>query len=183
MARGEKREKKYWNDYLKDTRLEDDGKYSYTGAHYDLQGTKGDAIKGLILAAATFLAAVSGGILPATGAMDTWYVIIPYATTIALSGFNLYYGIKWIHWGGVHLRTYVYEKTIPRIPKVSKAISIAAFITLAGEIFHLITHGMGEHPKGAVVLMISVAVTGVLGIALFRHLKGLEWLNSKHCEE
>ena len=182
-GRGNKKEKVYWNDYLKDTCLEANGEYTYTGAHYDLKGSKAAAIKALIMAGGMMLISIIGGIMPATGAMDTFYVILPYATTVALSGFLLYYNLKWVHWGGVHLRKYVYEKTIPRIPKVSMAVTIAAFLTLVMEIFHLIRYGMGDYPKGAIVLLICVAVTGVIGIFLFRHVKGLEWLNSNESEE
>lgn len=173
----QKKKRKYWNDYLNNTRLNDKGEYSYTGGYYEIKGGKETSIKALVLAALMSLFSVLGGIMPASGAMETWYVIIPYALTVILSCFCFYYTIKWFYWGGVKLREHVYERTIPRLVTTSRGVGIAGIISLVTETLYLITHGLGEHGKGAIILIICVILTSAIGWFLFKFIKSQEWLN------
>lgn len=106
--------KKYRNDHLKDFSLEDSGDYNYQGAFYALTGigkdTDGadrgnslDSSKGLgeakkagaliwLLVIIALAASLLAGMFPATGATDTWYVILPFGLSIAI-GFVVIYHV------------------------------------------------------------------------------------------
>lgn len=182
--KNDKKQRKYWNDHLMDMHLNEEGEYDYKGVHYEIQGDgKAAAIKALIMSLSIDALLITAGIIPASGAMDTWYVIMPFAITIVIAGFLTYYTIKWLYRGPKRLRGYVYNKTVVRIPGFAMAASIIAAITLIMEVFYLITHGMGEYPKGAFFLMISVLLTAVLGLVLCRSVKAQEWLKIEESNE
>ena len=176
--KNDRKQRKYWNDHLRDMYLDEDGEYSYRGAFYEIQGDgKVINLRAWLLVAIIDVALIASGLFPATGAMDTWYVILPYAATIICAGFVTYYMARWTIRGVQRLREYIYKKTILRLNGATRALSILGIITAILEGFHLIMNGMGEHPKGAIILIICAVLTGVLGNILFRSIKAQEWLN------
>ena len=175
---GDKKQRKYWNDHLRNMYLDEEGSYSYQGTYRTIKGD-GKAInkKAWVFVAIMDAAVLLSGIFPATGAMDTWYVLIPYAASIICCGFITYYMFKWTTKGVSTLREYVYERTWPRIGPATLSATISSGITLIMETFFLVRNGMGEHPKGAILLLICCMTTSVLGWFLSRFIKTQEWLN------
>ena len=83
--------RKNWNDHLSDFNLEDSGDYNYRGAFYAIASRDKSLMGMLVLSLLMLLAAVIGGVFPATGATDTWYVILPFGLSIAISGVLAYH--------------------------------------------------------------------------------------------
>ena len=115
--------KRNWNDHLSDFSLEDSGDYNYRGAFYatvdatvnlavdvakDATVDTGQTLavasqrksrevslmKMFVISLFILFAAVFGGVFPATGATDTWYVILPFGLTIAVSGVLAYHVLR-----------------------------------------------------------------------------------------
>lgn len=172
------KKRKYWNDYLNNIRLSDHGEYSYQGEYYGIKdGDEKISVKSLIVSILMALFSVAGGFFPASGAMDRWYIIIPFALTIIAAGYNLYYVVRWIYNGKTRLKEHIYKKTILRLPVTSRAVSICAGLTLTAEIFYLITYGIGEHRAGVIFLIICDVITCLLSCFLFKLINSKEWLN------
>ena len=175
----DKKQRKYWNDHLKDMYLDEEGTYSYKGAHYTVEGDgKAINMRALIVTLLMDAALLATGMVPASGAVDTWYVIIPYTTAVIFSGFLTYYIGRWTYRGPSSLREYIYKKTVLRIPGSALGASIVSLITLVCEAIYLILNGMGKYPKGAILLIICMLITASLGYYLFEFIKKQKWLNS-----
>lgn len=182
--KNDKKQRKYWNEHLTDMYLDEEGEYSYRGNYYSVKGDgKGINRRALALALAIDALLILSGLFPATGAMETWYVIIPYALTIIFAGFTTYYVGRWTYRGPEKLREYIYKKTITRLPGAALGIAIASGITALAEIAHLFANGMGEYPKGAIILTICVLATSFLGYNLWKFINNQEWLNLAETKE
>ncbi len=94
--------KKHWNDHLSNFSLEDSGDYNYRGAFFAINGTKDETPNEIvnlilpiwILGILSLLSVGIAGMFPATGATDTWYVILPFGITIAMACVILYHLAK-----------------------------------------------------------------------------------------
>ena len=196
--------KKYWNDHLSNFNLEDSGEYRYDGAFYALVGDyKRITLRFGLVAVLIFVSIIAAGFQPATGAMDTWYVVLPFGLTFLMSGIVLYKILTWANAvrtddysikgvlssdedfpedfsynkdGTGLLREYKYDKTVPKIPGLLIALMVFAAITFVDEVFYLITHGKGEHFTGAIVLVFAMALVAGLSLYLLRGFKGQKWL-------
>lgn len=177
MSENNEKQRKKWKAHLNDILVDDEGKYSYQGDYYELTGDAEYVNKRALLSVTIMMGLlILAGMFPATGAMDTWYVLFPYAAAIVFSGFLTFYTIRWRFNGVGRLREYVYRKTAQRLPAVSLGSLISAILTLLMEILHLSIFGMGKYPKGAIILIICVFLTAIVAYSLYCFLKGQEWL-------
>lgn len=199
---------KHWNDYLRDIKLEDSGEYNYRGSFYALneigpnlavkytieEKSQKFAVISFALSLLALLFSVIGGLFPATGAMTTWYVILPFGLTIAFSGLLFYHYVKLIKGlmtlekssishlnveskkGIGMVRGYIYEKTWPRIRTFNIIQLVCGVLTLIAETLHLVLYGKGEHFGGAIILLISVALSSICGGLLLYRYNGVKWL-------
>lgn len=176
--KNDKKQRKYWNDHLRDMYLNEDGKYSYGGSFREIKGD-GKAIsrRAWLFVAIMDVLMVLSGLFPASGAMDAWYVILPHGAAIIFCGFLTFYMFKWTIKGPSKLREYIYQKTIPRLYPSAMGASILSFLVVLTESFYLTRHGMGMYPKGAIILLICAVITGATGQFLCSSLKRQEWLN------
>ena len=162
---------------LQDIEKDSSGNYAYKGVIYRFRGDfKAFILKAWALMALVVALVILGGLFPATGAMDTWYVIIPYASTVAASGFMVYRLVIWTGGKG-ELRSYEFERTARRTEMNLYILIFLAIVTLALEIMHLVVFGLGEYPKGAILLMISMALTAGLGVLTLKHFNKANWEN------
>ena len=182
------KDRKYWNDYLTDIRLQDSGEYDYHGAYYSpdygeacKKPTEKFAKETAPFAALALVASLLGGLFPATGATDTWYVILPFGLTIALNFVIVYHLGKLIHsmiFGRdkALVREYVYDKTFPRLKPITKGMISVAAITIIAEVFHLVIYGKGSHFGGAVLLLFCMAISALSGVVLLYAFNRVKWL-------
>ena len=196
--------KKYWNDHLSDFNLEDAGEYRYDGAFYALVGDyKRITLRFVLVAVLIFVSIIAAGFQPATGAMDTWYVVLPFGLTFLMSGIVLYKTITWANAlrsddysikgvlsshedfpedfsynknGEGLLREYKYDKTVPKMPGLLIALTAFSAITFVDEVFYLVTHGKGEYFRGAIILLFAMALVACLSLYLLWRFKGQKWL-------
>ena len=93
MAEGRKNR----NSHLSDIKLDDSGDYNYQGDFYALEydGAHQAFIMRLWpLTIIALLAEIIAGLFPATGASDTWYVILSFGITISLVLVIIYHLFK-----------------------------------------------------------------------------------------
>ena len=160
---------------LQDFEKNAEGKYEYRGTTYRFSGDFAYFMKrSWTLMVLIIIAVISGGLLPATGAMDTWYVLIPYGITVGAAGFCCYRLIQWSGGKGV-IREYNYAKSVRGLPMSVKVLIWAASTTFFLELFYLVSNGMGDYPLGAVVLLISTAITVILAMVLERLISLQSW--------
>ena len=163
---------------LQDIKKNLQGHYDYMGPVYVFGGESADykqfRLRAWTLSLICALCAIAGGIVPATGAMDTWYVILPYGATVLSAGLVIYRVVQWTQNNGV-LREYTYEKAGKGFPINIKGLMASATITLVMEIYHLARYGMGEYPIGALILVISMALTIVFGRMLDIEVSRQSW--------
>ena len=191
-----------WNDHLSDFSLEESGDYNYRGSFYTIasaikddnvppyDGTESKAkgnelITMVIISLLALLFAVLGGIFPATGATNTWYVILPFGLTIAFSGVLFYHMVKLARafhskevafgYRSGLVREYIYEKTWPRIGPLAKITTLTAIITLITETLFLLMNGKGEHFGGAILLLACMLITGALEVVLLYRYNAIKW--------
>ena len=205
------KDRKYWNDHLSDIRLESSGQYSYQGAFYkveeistrpdkqadvgkqadvDKQAQQGDLYKKFLIytwipIAISIIALILAGMFPATGAMNTWYVLIPYGASVVSIGFITYYmarltkGMLSLEYRSGRdegmVREYIYQKTWPRINPFTKALIVFTGITLFGEVFYLIKNGKGEYFGGAILLLMCMAIVVASSLALLHRSTTIKW--------
>ena len=220
--------RKNWNDHLSDFNLDDSGDYNYRGAFYaiidseqvggneygenessnlsqleETLPTRSVSLMGiLVVALLILLFTVLCGVFPATGATDTWYVILPFGLTIALSGVLVYHIFRLFRAfyskeassisgllpenaaeqnaifdkNGIGLvREYVFIKTWPRFSPLTKAVMILSIITIFTESIHLVMKGRGAHFGGAVLLLICMVLTALLSLVLLRRYNEVKW--------
>lgn len=186
--------KKYWNDHLSNFKLEDSGEYNYRGSFYALDSVGDyqrdsmgrDFISRRFLIALwpyiiiSLAASLLAGMFPATGAMNTWYVILPFGLTIAM-GFLLVYHLakltKGLFTGDQRgmVREYIFDKTWNRIGAFTKVMLVTSVLTIVLEVFHLLIKGKGDHFSGAVILLICMALTALSAGVLLHHYTRVKW--------
>ena len=194
---------KHWNEHLSDIKMDDSGDYNYRGSFYVLDSKDGSSddektrrfIFGVTIPAFLILvASVIGGILPATGATNTWYVMLPFGLTIIIGGVIVYFvtrltkalitnepSMMYSSNGQKRglVREYVFDKTWHRIGVLTKAVIITSIITIFTEAAYLVIFGKGEHFFGAVILICSMVMSSLLGTMLLHRYNAIKWRKIK----
>ena len=148
---GKKRGKRGANSYLNDFHLNVSGEYVYEGELYALEDKPQHAAKKKkfwVLTALLTAVSVAGGCLPAPGMRNCFYVILPYL------------GVAWAavrlgtNWSAV--REYVYERSVPVLPRRAAAAAVFAALGAVAEIVFLAVAAEERHlPWGAVYLLLK----------------------------
>ena len=174
-----KKQKKHGrNSYLNDFRLNVAGEYIYDGALYACQGGA-DGIRALqrrvwAAGALLVLAAVLGGCIPAPGMQDRFYVILPYLGEVTASlaaGWALIrLGRSW-----TAVREYVYERTVPALPRRTMAAAVFALLGAAAEGVHLVLSGAGGQMFFAVLYFLLKLLAAGSALTIRRAVRLSNW--------
>ena len=126
-----KRRKRGENSYLNDFHPNLAGEYIYSGVLYacalDETAQRGMRRSLRALAAVQLAAVIASGSIPAPGMQNSFYIILPFlgeliaAVSAAWAIFKL--GSDWNA-----VREYVYERTVPVLPRRALAAAILAFL-------------------------------------------------------
>ena len=105
-------------EYLNDFRRDVNGSYLYQGSYRCYTGSMPYAkLRGLLwaLCGGALAALAAAGMVPAPGAMQQFYVLLPYAGAL-VAGISAVWALARMSRGGARLRSYVYEETVAKLP-------------------------------------------------------------------
>ncbi len=143
----EKKTKKGRRAYLNDFRQGADGKYVYTGAHYELQPReKLPSFRWRLLLLSVLMAAVTvaRGCNPAGGMLNCFYVILPYILEVGGVAFTVYAALSFLL-SAYPAREYSFLKTVRRLPALAGFSATCAGVGVFVQGIYLILHrGAGQ---------------------------------------
>ena len=79
-------------------------------------------------------------ILPAPGAMQQFYVLLPYAGAL-VAGISAVWALARMSRGGARLRSYVYEETVAKLPLRCLLTGVFAALAAVGECMDVFLNG------------------------------------------
>lgn len=177
------KKKKGRRAYLDAFRKNEKGDYTYQGDLYTWQGSREEIHRGRmllgVLGAVMFAASAGAGCVPAPGAVNCAYVLIPYVVSFVCS-INLCWKAGRFLAAGNPLRAYVYEATVGQIPGRAALTAAGAGGTAAGEIIFVCRNGFEGKGAGFVLFLLLEGVVLAAAIAVFRHMRRIEWVKSPH---
>lgn len=139
------------------------GRYVYSGPLYSPDAESGvtakkrNARRLFFSMGATVLSAVCG-VLPVSGMMDTFYVIIPYALTLIFSAVLLWKSVRVAYWGGEKLREYVYNATVMKFPVLTLLCAAFAGASVVGEGIYLILNSTESLVLSLIFVLFHAAI-------------------------
>lgn len=159
----EQKKKGRGKEYLEDFRKDLNGNYQYTGTYCTYCGKLPRKMALALLwllcggSAALLLAA---GFVPAPGAMDRFYVLLPYAIAL-VAQVSAIWALVRLTAGGEPLRKYVHEQTIGQMPMRCLLSALFAAVAAMGECADLSLRGAQNAP-GAAATFIGLVVAACL---------------------
>ena len=168
----EEKKRRGRRDHLNDFYRDVSGNYVYTGVCYEHTGgvrANTALLRRLWLMAAVMAAAVvTGGCISAPGVGRCFYVLLPYAAEVGLTGSVVWAMTRW-QAREYPMREYVYRATVRALPGRCLAEAVLAGAGIIAETMYLILSGSGGRGAMAAVYLLLKAVS--LAAALFaRHL-------------
>ena len=175
-------------DHLNDFYRDVSGNYVYTGVCYEHTGgvcANTALLRRLWLMAAVMAAAVvTGGCISAPGVGRCFYVLLPYAAQIGVTGSIVWAVARW-QTREYPLRAYVYRATVQALPGRCLAQAVLAGVGLAAETLYLLPvavvgtilllSGSGGHGAAAAVYLLLQACVLVLALLARRTVLNSDW--------
>lgn len=156
--------------YLRDFKVDSNGDYVYNGNMYDVSDGEdyGRAFKlAWVLAGILTASVIAKGCIPASGMLNTFYIIIPFMLETLSCGLLVYALIK-LSIAKRPLREYVYKATVLKIPGRVSVMYTFSFISTFAYTVWLITGGEEKHTWCAFLFIILGITNGVCGIIFKR---------------
>ena len=178
-----KRRKRGENSYLNDFHPNLAGEYIYSGTLYACALDE-TAQRGMrrSLAAVQLAAVIASGSIPAPGMQNSFYIILPFlgeliaAVSTAWAIFKL--GSDWNA-----VREYVYERTVPALPRRALAAAILAFLGILCECIYLALSGHGGRLFYAVLYLIFKVLSILCALVIRRAMQRTNWSKVPKCDE
>lgn len=181
-----KRRKRGENSYLNDFHPNLAGEYIYSGTLYacalDETAQRGMRRSLAALAAVQLAAVIASGSIPAPGMQNSFYVILPFlgeliaAVSTAWAVFKL--GSDWNA-----VREYIYERTVPALPRRALAAAILAFLGILCEGIHLALAGHGGRLFYAVLYFIFKVLSILCALTIRRTMLHTNWAKVPKCDK
>ncbi|MBR0353288.1 MAG: hypothetical protein IJH53_08795 [Oscillospiraceae bacterium] len=172
----DKQQKRKRKQYLSDFRPAVNGEYVYTGDHFrpDMEGERFAVLRRSILIMLFLSAAFvfTAGLLPAAGSTNCFYVILPFLAVIICCFIKTLKTVR-LFASGLTVREYVYEKTVPAIPRWLLAEGISAAATLAAEAVYLIVNGFDgreTYTAAFICLITALIAADLIMLKFFREI-------------
>ena len=160
---------RWQHKYLENFEKDDNGEWQYKGGYYTFANPNADEKRlkknMLICSVIALLGGLGGGLIPAPGSLDIWYVVLPLALTFLMAALLLYKSAC-LYTAKSPLRDYDYKSTLGTAGLWNTGLMIAAGCTVIGEIIFLCLHGM-EGVQTAILFLICETMAFV-GSVLWR---------------
>lgn len=172
--KGKSRRKQYLNDF----RPVLNGEYIYTGEHFcpDMEQEQFAVLRRSILIALILAAAFvfTAGLLPASGSINCFYVILPFLAVIICCFIKTVKTVR-LFASGLTVREYVYERTVPAIPGLVLAEGISAAATLAAEAVYLILNGFDGREAYTAAFICLIAAEIAADLTMLKLFRKITW--------
>ena len=174
-SRKERREAK-----LRDIKMDDDGRYSYTGDLWKIADseTAGSAAKqrGILIAMLAVLSAIviGSGCIDAKNAMGSFYVVFPYIGEVSAL-FGLLWNASKVLVPSEGVRTYALEHSQPRVIGACRILMVFAIAGLLFSAIYLFRHGAGESTADGIAYLMLKAAAAILAEWYGRRFAATEW--------
>lgn len=126
-----------------------------------------------ILGAAAMICLLAGGFLPVESFRGCGYVLFPYMVALLAAVAVLWY-LGELTGGGEPLKTYVYESTVPRIPRLAVLSALTAVLCVLGQAIRCAKNGSCSQAE--LLFMLLEAVGAVLMVLLRQSLMRAQWV-------
>lgn len=148
---------KYLENFVKDEK----GEWQYRGGYYRYANPNVEEkkVKKSMLTASviSLLGGLGGGLIPAPGALDMWYVVFPLAVTFLMAALLLYKSAS-LYMAKSPLRDYDYKGTVGTAGVWNTGLMIASASTVIGEIVFLTLHNMEGFQTALLFLSCEILV-------------------------
>ena len=147
-------------EYLNDFRRDVNGSYLYQGSYRRYTGSMPYAkLRGLLwtLCGGALAALAAAGMVPAPGAMQQFYVLLPYAGALVA-------GISAV-WALARMSSYVYEETVAKLPLRCLLTGVFAALAAVGECMDVFLNGGQEAIRYAVLFAALAAAAAAAAFA------------------
>ena len=154
-------------EYLNDFRRDVNGSYLYQGSYRRYTGSMPYAkLRGLLwtLCGGALAALAAAGMVPAPGAMQQFYVLLPYAGAL-VAGISAVWALARMSRGGARLRSYVYEETVAKLPLRCLLTGVFAALAAVGECMDVFLNGGQEAIRYAVLFAALAAAAAAAAFA------------------
>ena len=159
-------------EYLNDFRRDVNGSYLYQGSYRRYTGSMPYAkLRGLLwaLCGGALAALAAAGMVPAPGAMQQFYVLLPYAGAL-VAGISAVWALARMSRGGARLRSYVYEETVAKLPLRCLLTGVFAALAAVGECMDVFLNGGQGAIWYAVLFAALAAAAAAAAFAAFEKL-------------
>lgn len=160
--------KKGFRAYLNDFKLNEHGKYIYSGALYGYRGEKPlKKLKAEMLALSFLPAAcaVLSGCIPAPGMTNCFYVIIPWVLEIAATFSLIWAAVKFML-AKLPLRGYIYESTLAAFKPRCIFNCASCILELIAFCVFVILNGTGGKTAVSLGFLLLKAISAAGGVFL-----------------
>lgn len=106
----------------------------------------------------------AAGMVPAPGAMQQFYVLLPYAGAL-VAGISAVWALARMSRGGARLRSYVYEETVAKLPLRCLLTGGFAALAAVGECMDVFLNGGQNAIRYAVLFAALAAVAAAAAFA------------------
>lgn len=179
----EEKKRRGRRDHLNDFYRDVSGNYVYTGVCYEhTDGVCANTalLRRLWLMAAVMAAAVlAGGCISAPGVGRCFYVLLPYAAQIGVTGSVVWAVARW-QVREYPLREYIYRATVQALPGRCLAQAVLAGVGLAAETLYLLLSGSDGRGAAAAIYLLLQACVLVLALLTRRAVLVSDWQMEKH---
>ena len=174
----EEKKRRGRRDHLNDFYRDVSGNYVYTGVCYEHTGgvcANTALLRRLWLMAAVMAAAVvTGGCISAPGVGRCFYVLLPYAAQIGVTGSIVWAMTRW-QAREYPMRAYVYKATVKALPGRCMAEAVLAGAGAAAEVVYLLLSGAGGHGLMAALYLLLKAVSVAAALSARRLVLQSRW--------
>lgn len=172
------KKKKGRRAYLDDFQTTVSGEMIYCGAYYAFQGgaraRKRFLLKMAALSGVAVVLSVLSGCVPAPGALNCFYVLLPLLGSI-LSAVSVLWAVIRLITGGEELREYIYSATMEEFPLRTALCVGFAGLGLVGELLYLVLHGMEGKLFGMLIFLLCQLLVLLLSVFCRRTAKASVW--------
>lgn len=162
-------------EYLNDFRKDVNGSYLYQGSYRNYAGSMAYGkmqCRLWLLCGGALAALAAAGMVPAPGAMQQFYVLLPYAAAL-IASISAVWALARMSRGGQHLRSYVYDQTVAKLPLRCLLTGVFAALTAAGEGIDVFLNGAQNAGMYAAIFIVLTAAAAAANLAARRMISAL----------
>lgn len=160
-------------EYLDDFRKDINGSYLYHGSYRSYAGSTAYATMRCrlwLMCGGALAALAAAGMVPAPGAMQQFYVLLPYAAAL-VACISVVWALARMSRGGERLRSYVYDQTVAKLPLRCLLTGVFAALAAAGEIIDVFLNG-AQNAGIYAGMFIALAAAAAAAVLAARHSVG-----------